>query len=105
MPKILMNVLKPHVYASKRHKPGGSYYAQGETHARLMVALGHAERAPAPTAAPAPQPSADPAPSPGTYRRRDLVAEEPQAPRKTAAAKRGGKFSLSRRRSDAGDVE
>lgn len=100
MPKILMNVQRPHIYGSKRRKPGEQYEADGETHARLMVALGNASRAPRvePTAAAAP---AEPT---GTYRRRDLVAEAPQPPaRKSAPAKKSKSFQ--RRRDDAGSVE
>jgi hypothetical protein len=99
MPKILMNVQKPHIYGSKRRKPGEQYEADGETHARLMVALGNASRAPVvePTAAAPAEPT-------GTYRRRDQVAEAPQPlARKTAPAKKSKSFL--RRRDDAGSFE
>lgn len=101
MPKILMNVLKPHRYAGKMQRPGGQYQADGEGHARLMEALGHAARAPA-EAAPA---SPSPAPAVhGTYLRRDQVAEDlpsTYAPRKRAAAKKAVAKMLARRRDDA----
>lgn len=55
MPKIPMTCIKEVVYAGKRHKPGDPLDARGESDARVLVAIGKAERAPtvAPVAPPA----------------------------------------------------
>lgn len=42
---IRMISLKPHLYAAKRLAVGAEFEASGETHARLLVALGRAARA------------------------------------------------------------
>lgn len=57
---VRMKARRSFPYAGKRFKAGQEFNARGETDARVLAAVGHAERvtAPAPTPAPTPAPRA-----------------------------------------------
>lgn len=86
---VSMKARQAFPYAGKRLKAGQEFQARGESDARVLAAIGHAERVVAPAiVAPAPRP-----PAGGTYRTRAIIsapvqvvmrAEPPAAPAATA---------------------
>ena len=56
MAKIPLTALKPFVYAGRRLKAGQDFEASGQTDARVLIAVGHADFAPALAAEPAAEP-------------------------------------------------
>ncbi len=72
---VSMKARRAFPYAGKRLKAGQEFQARGESDARVLSAIGHAERVVAPViVAPAPRP-----PAGGTYRTRAIVAAPVQA--------------------------
>lgn len=109
MPKISLTSIKGHRYAGKWREPGAQYEADGQGHARLMIALKHATLTPPQATQGTQQPeagAADHVDPWGTYARRDQVAEQlPRGKRPPASKRAAAKSTGYRRRDQVADPE
>jgi hypothetical protein len=87
MKTVDLLAVRHQTYGAKRLRAGDTFKATRDD-AKILVAVGHAKLAPAPTVIidpPVPRPAAKKAPA--AYQRRDMVAAAPAAPVTPAAKK------------------